>query len=120
MTEPHVEISVFTLAPSEPSARGAERPALPAMFSGYRACEKDLVVTATLAEAVVGTGVAWLFEHDTEPPLMWARAVDVDEPFLGTGLHRSLIDALLHTGKQMGMTRAYIEPALREHLAKGT
>lgn len=119
MTEPHLEISVFTLAPTEPTAPAAERPALPEMFSGYRACKTDLMVTATVGETVVGTGIAWLFEHDAERPLMWVRAVEINEPLLGSSLPRTLIDALLQTGKQMGIAQAYIEPGLRAHLAKG-
>lgn len=119
MTEPHIEISVFTLAPTAQTAPAAERPALPYMFTGYHSCEKDLMVTATLAEAVVGTGVAWLFEHDAERPLMWVRAVEINEPLLRTSLPRTLIDALLQTGKQMGIAQAYIDPGLRAQLAKG-
>lgn len=116
--EPHVEISVFTLAPADAALRPADRPALPAMFGGYRPVEQDLMVTATLDDAVVGTGGAWLYEHDAQPRLMWVRAAEVNGPLTGTPLVRTMIDALLQTGKQMGVAQAYIEPALRQHLAR--
>lgn len=118
MAEPHIEINVFTLAPTEPSPQHVVRPALPEMFGGYRPRALDLMATATLAETAIGTGVAWLFEHDDDAPLMWVRAAEVDTPYLATGLQRTLIDALLQTGKQMGFAQAYIEPALRVHLAR--
>lgn len=47
------------------------------------------MVTATLAETVIGTGAAWLYWHDAEPALMWVVTAEVDAAYAEAGRRTS-------------------------------
>jgi hypothetical protein len=120
--QPHIEINVFALTPTDPATRAVAAPDWPAMFAAHHLREQDVMVTAVLAGQVVGSGRAWLFEPPGEPHgaplLMWVRSAEVEAPYRTGGLLRTLIDALLQAGKQMGVGRAYIDQTLRDRQAE--